>query len=36
MAVRVLAEHVDVPELVLEFYEEDGNLVHTVTRKLEK
>ncbi len=36
MAVRVVAEGMETPELVLEFYEEDGNLVHTVVRKMEK
>lgn len=35
LAVRVLVEDVDVPRLVFEFYEEDGNLVHTVTREME-
>ncbi len=33
LAIRVVAEGMDTPELVLEFYEEDGNLVHTVTRQ---
>ena len=35
LAVRVLAEDTDVPEMLFEFYEEDGNLVHTVRRQLE-
>jgi alkaline phosphatase/alkaline phosphatase D len=35
LAIRVLAEGVDSPELIFDFYEEDGNLVHTIKRKFQ-